>query len=55
MDAPASPIDDDLLDRFGGIVGSQYALRDAQATAPYLVELRGCSSVGRRWCSDPAR
>src|SRR4249920_3639648 len=40
MDAPASPIDDDLLDRFAAIVGDRYALRERDAVAPYLVELR---------------
>jgi FAD/FMN-containing dehydrogenase len=40
MDAPASPIDRRLLDRFAAIVGERHALRDPQAIAPYLVELR---------------
>jgi len=40
MDAPASPIDDDLLDRFAAIVGDRYALRERDAVAPYLIELR---------------
>src|SRR5690348_12642295 len=40
MDAPTPPIDDRLLDRFAAIAGERYALRDPQAVAPYLVELR---------------
>jgi len=40
MDAPALSIDDRLLDRFAAIVGDRHALRDPQALAPYLVELR---------------
>jgi FAD/FMN-containing dehydrogenase len=36
MNAPASP----LLDQFAAIVGTQYALRDAAAIAPYLIEPR---------------
>jgi FAD/FMN-containing dehydrogenase len=40
MDAPASPIDDHLLDRFATIVGDRYALRDRETVAPYLIELR---------------
>ena len=41
MNAPASPLPGPLLDRFAKIVGAQYALRAAEATAPYLIELRG--------------
>ena len=40
MDAPTPPLDDRLLDRFAAIAGERYALRDPQAVAPYLVELR---------------
>lgn len=40
MDAPALSNDDGLLARFAAIVGDRHALRDPQALAPYLVELR---------------
>src|SRR6185295_20156584 len=36
MNAPAQP----LLDRFAEIVGQANAIRDPQAIAPYLVEMR---------------
>ena len=41
MNAPAAPIDGELLARFVKIVGEPNALRDAAAVQPYLVELRG--------------
>src|SRR5262249_30404065 len=40
MNAPAAAIDDRLLARFAAIVGEPYALREREAVAPYLVELR---------------
>src|SRR5579871_4923800 len=40
MDAPAPAPDLHLLARFTAIVGERNALRDPQAIAPYLVELR---------------
>ncbi len=40
LDKPPATIDPSLLARFAAIVGEKYAITDAQAQAPYLVELR---------------
>jgi FAD/FMN-containing dehydrogenase len=40
MPSSLPPFAGDLLDRFQAIVGERYALRDAQAIQPYLVEQR---------------
>jgi D-lactate dehydrogenase (cytochrome) len=37
---PGKPIDAALLSRFAAIVGDKYAITDAQAQTPYLVEMR---------------
>jgi FAD/FMN-containing dehydrogenase len=42
LDKPqAKTLDPALLARFAAIVGDKYAITDAQAQAPYLIELRG--------------
>ena len=42
LDRPQTKkLDPALLARFAAIVGDKYAITDAQAQAPYLVELRG--------------
>ena len=40
MNAPASPLSGDLLDRFAAIVGTAHVVRDPAAMAPYLDEPR---------------
>jgi D-lactate dehydrogenase (cytochrome) len=40
LDTPVPTIDPSLLARFAAIVGEKYAITDAQAQLPYLVEMR---------------
>jgi FAD/FMN-containing dehydrogenase len=40
LDKPPASVDPALLRRFAAIVGEKYAITDAQAQAPYLVEMR---------------
>jgi FAD/FMN-containing dehydrogenase len=40
LDKPERKLDPALLARFAAIVGEKYAITDAQAQAPYLVEMR---------------